>query len=71
MKIIEDRHNRKVPIISNQSFESGRLDTVREEMIADAILDRIIHYIASFSTKRRYFKKNTVNLVDLEIFVKS
>jgi len=43
MEIIEDRHARKATIITSQLPVSKWFDVFKEETIADAILDRIVH----------------------------
>ena len=46
MEIIEDRHGRKATIIASQLPVSKWYDVIGNEVIADAILDRIdIHHI--------------------------
>lgn len=43
MEIIEDRHNRKSTIIASQLPVGSWYETIGEETIADAILDRLVH----------------------------
>ena len=43
MEIIEDRHGRKATIIASQIPVANWFDLFKEETLADAILDRIVH----------------------------
>ena len=43
MEMIEDRHGRKSTIIASQLPVTNWYDVINEEVIADAILDRLIH----------------------------
>jgi len=43
MEIIEDRHARKATIIASQLPVASWYETIGEETIADAILDRLVH----------------------------
>ena len=43
VEIIEDRHGRKATIIACQLPVSKWYDVIGNEVIADAILDRIVH----------------------------
>ena len=43
MEIIEDRHARKATIIASQLPVANWFDLFKEETLADAILDRIVH----------------------------
>ena len=43
MEIIEDRHGRKATIIASQLPVANWFDIFKEETLADAILDRIVH----------------------------
>lgn len=43
MKIIEDRHNNGSIIVTSQIPVQGWYDIIGEKIIADAILDRLIH----------------------------
>jgi DNA replication protein DnaC len=43
MEIIEDRHARKATIIASQLPVANWFDIFKEETLADAILDRIVH----------------------------
>jgi DNA replication protein DnaC len=43
MEIIEDRHARKATIITSQLPVANWFDVFKEETLADAILDRIVH----------------------------
>jgi DNA replication protein DnaC len=43
MEIIEDRHARKATIITSQLPVANWFDLFKEETLADAILDRIVH----------------------------
>ena len=43
MEMVEDRHGKKSIIIASQLPVSSWYDIIREETIADAILDRLVH----------------------------
>jgi len=43
IEMIEDRHGKKSTIIASQLPVTNWYDVINEEMIADAILDRLIH----------------------------
>ncbi len=43
MEIIEDRHAKKSTIIASQLPVANWYDVIGEEIIADAILDRLVH----------------------------
>jgi DNA replication protein DnaC len=51
MEIIEDRHGRKATIIASQLPVSKWYDVIGNEVIADAILDRIVHSSHRFDIK--------------------
>ena len=51
MEIIEDRHGRKATIIASQLPVSKWYDIIGNEVIADAILDRIVHSSHRFDLK--------------------
>ena len=57
MEIIEDRHGRKATIISSQLPISKWYDVIGNEVIADAILDRIIHSSHRFDLKGESLRK--------------
>ena len=44
MEIIEDRHDKNATIIASQPDVASWFDVIAEATIADAILDRLIHY---------------------------
>lgn len=44
MEIIEDRHGRKATIIASQLPVSKWYDVIGNEVIADAVLDRIVNF---------------------------
>jgi len=57
MKIIEDRHGRKTTIIASQLPVSKWYDVIGNEVIADAILDRIVHSSHRFDIKGKSLRK--------------
>lgn len=57
MEIIEDRHARKATIIASQLPVSKWYDVIGNEVIADAILDRIVHTSHRFDIKGESLRK--------------
>ncbi len=57
MEIIEDRHARKATIIASQLPVSKWYDVIGNEVIADAILDRIVHTSHRFDLKGESLRK--------------
>jgi DNA replication protein DnaC len=57
MEIIEDRHGRKATIIASQLPVSKWYDVIGNEVIADAVLDRIVHSSHRFDLKGESLRK--------------
>ncbi len=57
MEIIEDRHARKSTIIASQLPVASWFDVFKEETLADAILDRIVHTAHRFELKGESLRK--------------
>jgi len=57
MEIIEDRHGRKATIIASQLPVANWFDIFKEETVADAILDRIVHTSHRFELKGESLRK--------------
>ena len=57
MEIIEDRHAKKSTIIASQLPVAKWFDLFKEETIADAILDRIVHSSHRFELKGESLRK--------------
>jgi len=57
MEIIEDRHGRKATIIASQLPVSKWYDVIGNEVIADAILDKIVHSSHRFDIKGESLRK--------------
>ena len=57
MEIIEDRHARKATIITSQLPVASWFDVFKEETLADAILDRIVHTSHRFELKGESLRK--------------
>ena len=57
MEIIEDRHGRKATIITSQLPVSKWYDVIGNEVIADAVLDRIVHSSHRFDLKGESLRK--------------
>jgi DNA replication protein DnaC len=57
MEIIEDRHGRKATVIASQLPVASWFDVFKEETIADAILDRIVHNSHRFELKGESLRK--------------
>ena len=57
MEIIEDRHARKASIITSQLPVNNWFDVFKEETLADAILDRIVHTSHRFELKGESLRK--------------
>ena len=59
MAIIEDRHGRKSTIIASQLPVSAWFETLAEETLADAILDRLVHTSHRFELKGESRRKKS------------
>lgn len=57
MEIIEDRNGRKATIIASQLPVSKWYDVIGNEVIADAVLDRIVHSSHRFDLKGESLRK--------------
>jgi DNA replication protein DnaC len=57
MEMIEDRHARKSTIIASQLPVANWFDVFKEETLADAILDRIVHTSHRFELKGESLRK--------------
>lgn len=57
MEIIEDRHGREATIIASQLPVSKWYDVIGNEVIADAVLDRIVHSSHRFNLKGESLRK--------------
>ncbi len=57
MEIIEDRHAKKATIIASQLPVARWFDVFKEETLADAILDRIVHTAHRFELKGESLRK--------------
>jgi DNA replication protein DnaC len=57
MEIIEDRHARKATIITSQLPVAKWFDVFKEETLADAILDRIVHTSHRFQLNGESLRK--------------
>jgi DNA replication protein DnaC len=57
LEIIEDRHARHSTIIASQLPVASWFDVIGEEVIADAILDRIVHTSHRFELKGESLRK--------------
>jgi DNA replication protein DnaC len=57
MEIIEDRHGRHSTIIASQLPVSKWYEVIGNEMIADAVLDRIVHSAHRFELKGESLRK--------------
>jgi DNA replication protein DnaC len=57
MEIIEDRHARKSTIIASQLPVSAWFDVFAEAVVADAVLDRIVHTAHRFELKGESLRK--------------
>lgn len=57
MEIIEDRHGRKSTIIASQLPVSSWYDVIGNEVIADAVLDRVVHSSHRFDLKGESLRK--------------
>ena len=58
LEIIEDRHAKKATIIASQMPVTSWFDVIGEAVIADAILDRIVHSSHRFELKGESLRKN-------------
>lgn len=59
MALIEDRHGRKSTIIASQLPVSAWFETLAEETLADAILDRLVHTSHRFELKGESRRKKS------------
>lgn len=57
LEVIEDRHNKKATIISNQMPVTKWYDVIGEKMLADAFMDRIAHTAHRFELKGESLRK--------------
>ena len=57
LEIIEDRHARRATIIASQLPVANWFDIISEAVIADAILDRIVHSSHRFELKGESLRK--------------
>jgi len=58
LEIIEDRHARQATIIASQMPVAGWFDVIGDAVIADAILDRLVHTAHRFEIKGESLRKN-------------
>jgi DNA replication protein DnaC len=58
LEIIEDRHAKRSTIITSQLPVGSWFDVIGEAVIADAILDRIVHSAHRFELKGESLRKN-------------
>ena len=58
MEIIEDRHGKTSLVITSQLPVSKWHEVIGEKIIADAILDRIVHYAHRIELKADAARKN-------------
>jgi DNA replication protein DnaC len=58
MEIIEDRHARQATIITSQLPVSKWFDVFADAVIADAVLDRLVHTAHRFELKGESLRKN-------------
>jgi DNA replication protein len=65
-QILDDRYNRKAVIISSQLPVSDWHALFKNELIADACLDRIVHKSVRFQLKGESLRKN----INFEIITK-
>ena len=61
LEIIEDRHGRNATIIASQLPVTNWFDVIGDAVIADAILDRIVHTAHRFELKGESFRKKNSN----------
>jgi DNA replication protein DnaC len=59
LEIIEDRHGKMATIISSQMPVNKWYDIIGEKIIADAIMDRIVHQAHRIELKGESLRKNT------------
>jgi len=57
LEIIEDRHAKRSTIIASQLSVASWFDVIREAVIADAILDRIVNSSHRFELKGESLRK--------------
>jgi DNA replication protein DnaC len=62
LEIIEDRHARQATIIASQLPVASWFDVIGEPLIADAILDRLVHTAHRFELKGESLIKNVKNV---------
>jgi DNA replication protein DnaC len=58
LEIIEDRHSRQATIITSQMPVTNWFDVIGDAVIADAILDRLVHTAHRFELKGESLRKN-------------
>jgi DNA replication protein DnaC len=58
LEIIEDRHARQATIIASQMPVASWFDVIGDAVIADAILDRLVHTAHRFELKGESLRKN-------------
>jgi len=58
LEIIEDRHAKQATIIASQMPVAGWFDVIGDAIIADAILDRLVHTAHRFEIKGESLRKN-------------
>jgi DNA replication protein DnaC len=58
LEIIEDRHAKQATIIASQMPVAGWFDVIGDAVIADAILDRLVHTAHRFEIKGESLRKN-------------
>ena len=57
MELVEDRHGKSAMIITSQLPVNKWYDTIGEQTIADAILDRIVHHAHRLELKGESLRK--------------
>ena len=60
LEIIEDRHGRHATIITSQLPVSNWFDVIGDAVIADAVLDRLVHSAHRFELKGESLRKKNV-----------
>jgi len=58
LEIIEDRHAKNATIITSQLPVSNWFDVIGDAIIADALLDRLVHTAHRFELKGESLRKN-------------
>jgi DNA replication protein DnaC len=71
LEIMENRHGNHSTIITSQLPVVKWYDIIREQTIADAILDRIVHdahrvKLIGESLRKRYGMKKEMNLISMQ-----